>query len=163
VPLTAKHKMTSILSSLLITVLFGVGLAAQCPHPDFIQKNICDNCHSRHQAINFAKTAGLTGMVTVLGPPSDSFPPLFRQVGPNESDFCVNRAPRAAYRCNMDSKRAYCFRLGTSCYIWHDPVTGVPHKTLRLATVNCQDNFTWSRQHLLEDYDTDRSSGGPRW
>ena len=63
------------------------------------------------------------------------------------SDFCVNRQPRAAYRCNMDTKvgflkprnqvlcaktngnfyfcqRAYCFRLGTSCYIWHDPVTG---------------------------------------
>ena len=63
------------------------------------------------------------------------------------SDFCVNRQPRAAYRCNMDNKvrkyiirlvpcatslqqqfllcqRAYCFRLGTSCYIWHDPVTG---------------------------------------
>jgi len=26
-------------------------------------------------------------MVTVLGPPSDSFPPLFRQVGPNERYF----------------------------------------------------------------------------
>ena len=25
---------------------------------------------------------------------------------------------------NKFFQRAYCFRLGTSCYIWHDPVTG---------------------------------------
>lgn len=153
----------TIFFSTLLFAWFGAGLAVQCPHPDFIQKNICDDCHSWHQAAYFAKTADLKGMVTVLGPPLDSYPPLFRQVGPNESDYCVNRQPRAAYRCNMDSKIPYCFRLGTSCYIWHDPATGIPHKTLRLATVNCQDNFAWSRQHLLEDYDTDRSSGGPRY
>jgi len=173
--------MTSLLMSLFWITLFAGCVTAQCPHPDFLQKNICDSCHSRYQAINFANTAGLKGMVTgqsrifnlllwslvslseVLGPPLDTFPPLFRKIGPGESDFCVNRQPRAAYRCNMDSKRAYCFRLGTACYAWHDPMTGIPHKTLRLATVNCQDNFAWTRQHLLEDYDTDRSNGGPRY
>ena len=76
------------------------------------------------------------------------------------SDFCVNRQPRAAYRCNMDTKvgfpkprnqvlcaktngifyfcqRAYCFRLGTSCYIWHDPVTGSIHQSGGLFSKIC--------------------------
>ena len=93
------------------------------------------------------------------------------------SDFCVNRQPRAAYRCNMDTKvgflkpsnqvlctktnghlnfcqRAYCFRLGTSCYIWHDPVTGSIHQSGGLFSKIC------SADTFIQEFLT-RLSGWP--
>merc|ERR1712126_555846 len=152
--ISAMYSPTFLLTLFILTIDSVVCI--QCPHPDFLSTSICDQCRNWRQAVRFAKDAGLTGVVTVMGPPAETFPPLFRPTGPYDSDLCLNRQPRPAYRCNMDSKRPYCFKLGQDCYIWHSPVTGLPHTRLRLALVNCVDDYTWSRQHQQDDYETNR-------
>merc|ERR1712098_622180 len=142
---------------LLCSLLYCNG---QCPHPQFLQKNICDHCRGWKEVLQHQISAGATGITTVLGPPVDTFPPRFRPNGPRQnsfSDLCVNRAARAAYRCNMAAKRKYCFKVSNKCYGAHSPQTGEFYKVLRMALIECIDDYTWERQHTHDDFnDTNR-------
>ena len=60
------------------------------------------------------------------------------------SDYCLNRQPRPAYRCIMDGKRKYCFKIGNYCYGGHSTATGA----LNLAYITCVDNYTYQRYML---------------
>merc|ERR1712156_333811 len=134
----AKLKMNNwiLLSTLLASAL------GDCPHEDFVEKNICDTCRGWKEALQHQKGLGVTGITTVFGPPVHTFPPLFRQTGVYANDYCINRQARPAYRCNMDAKRPYCFELGNLCYTWHSPQTGQMYQVLRMGLVKCVDDHT---------------------
>ena len=82
------------------------------------------------QVLQHQVSAGAKGITAVMGPPVHSFPPLFRQNGPYSkyrqfrhhwwyifpSDLCINRQARPAYRCNMNAKRPYCFKVNANEY-----------------------------------------------
>merc|ERR1711915_328040 len=91
----------------LLVVLVGGLLGSECPHPTFLESHICDTCTNTKDVLRFQESIGAKGVTVVFGPPQHSFPPLFRQTGLHESEPCINRQPRAAYRCNMYAKKKY--------------------------------------------------------
>ncbi|XP_023347583.1 uncharacterized protein LOC111716369 [Eurytemora carolleeae] len=126
----------------------------QCPHPDFLSRNVCETCRSEFQVVEFLKQKGETGIISVFGPPFSNHAPFFRPTGFEPSDPCLNRQPRTAYTCNMKNKRPYCFKVGFYCYGSHSTLTG----QLNSEYIHCLDNFTWERQHQMDDFDTNRQS-----
>eukprot|EP00091_Calanus_sinicus_P022646 TRINITY_DN7279_c0_g1_i3.p1 TRINITY_DN7279_c0_g1~~TRINITY_DN7279_c0_g1_i3.p1 ORF type:complete len:175 (-),score=57.41 TRINITY_DN7279_c0_g1_i3:145-606(-) len=142
---------------LVLLLSFILSVHGECPHQDFIQQHVCDTCRGWKEVLQHQIAAGATGITAVLGPAVDDFPPLFRQNGPYHNDLCINRAARPAYRCNMDAKKKYCFKVSNKCYGAHSPQTGQFYKVLRMALIECVDDYTWERQHAHDDFnDTNR-------
>lgn len=141
---------------LLILALGGgtLGQVLQCPHPQFRQRHVCDTCGNEFEVRDFLRGRGEQSIVEVFGPPHTNRSPLYRPIGLDPRDSCVNRQPRPAYRCNMGFRRPYCFRIGYHCYGGHSSLTG----QLDSEFISCQDNYAWSRQHQMDDYETDRQS-----
>jgi len=145
-----------MLSRLIVFLALGGvgGQLLQCPHPRFVLRHVCDSCENELQVRNYLVEAGVSGVLAVFGPPHSNNLPLFRPTGMDPRDSCVNRQPRPAYRCNINSRRPYCFRIGAYCYGGHSSLTG----QLDSDFISCMDNYEWSSQHELDDYNTNRRS-----
>ena len=44
----------------------------------------------------------------------------------------------------MDAKKPYCFKVANQCYGAHSPDTGTFYKVLRMALLECVDDYTWA-------------------
>merc|ERR1712126_127921 len=150
-------KMTPALIFMIILSTSSLVLG-MCPHPNFLQNHVCDYCNDWKQVLEYQVSIGAKGITSVMGPPVHTFPPLFRQNGPYSNDLCLNRQARPAYRCNMDSKRPYCFKVANRCFSGHFPENGIVLKAWdRMALIHCVDDYTWNGQHTYDDYsDTNR-------
>merc|ERR1712106_429343 len=157
----AKMYTCKILLVLVVLVLASV--TAECPHQQFLQESVCDECRGWKEVLKQQKAAGATGITTVLGPPTHSFPPLFRQTGLQVSDLCINRQPRPAYRCNMAADKKYCFKIGNLCYAGHSPISGEMYKVLRVGLVECVEDHTQHRQNTADDFNETNRRGDPRY
>merc|ERR1712106_178093 len=82
-------RMASLQMMLLLAFLSVSSAYAECPHAEFVESSVCDGCRGWKEVLKQQAAAGATGITTVLGPPTHSFPPLFRQTGVQASDLCI--------------------------------------------------------------------------
>merc|ERR1712142_1079704 len=65
-----------LIASIVLTIVLG-----ECPHPQFEETSVCNACRGWKEVLQHQKAAGADGITTVLGPPTHTFPPLYRQTG----------------------------------------------------------------------------------